>query len=96
MGKKDFKIPFTHFGGQGDILHFAHANAYPPNCYQQLLQPFQAHFKVISIHQRPLWKDSKPSTIKNWMQFADDLILFFEQQKIEFYYKSFHIHMNIY
>lgn len=83
MQKNDFTIPYTHFGGVGNILHFAHANAYPPDCYLQLLKPLQAHFQVVGMHQRPLWEGSNPKKLKNWSQLADDLILFFEQQGIQ-------------
>ena len=60
MQQANFMIPFQNFGGQGEVLHFAHANAYPPGCYQQLLKPFQKHFQVIAMHQRPLWPESEP------------------------------------
>ncbi len=76
-------IPFYNFGGTGPIIHFAHANAYPPGCYQQLFKPFLKHYKVIGMEQRPLWKNSHPKKFKSWHQLADDLILFFEQQQFK-------------
>lgn len=76
-------IPFHNFGGKGPIIHFAHANAYPPGCYRQLFQPFLKEYQVIGMHQRPLWKGSRPSKLKSWNQLADDLILFFEQQQFK-------------
>lgn len=76
-------IPFHDFGGAGSIIHFAHANAYPPGCYQQLFQPFLDNYKVIGMYQRPLWENSKPAQFKSWYQLADDLIFFFEQQQLK-------------
>ena len=76
-------IPFHNFGGTGSIIHFAHANAYPPGCYKQLFQPFTPTYKVIGMHQRPLWENSNPKNFKSWHQLADDLILFFEQQQLK-------------
>jgi len=76
-------IPFHDFGGTGPIIHFAHANAYPPACYKQLFQPFLQDYKVIGMHQRPLWENSNPKKLKSWYQLADDLILFFEQQQLK-------------
>jgi len=35
------------------------------------------------MHQRPLWENSNPSSLKSWYQLADDLILFFEQQQFK-------------
>ena len=74
-------IPFYNFGGKGPIIHFAHANAYPPGCYQQLFQPFLNDYSVVGMYQRPLWENSHPAKFKSWHQLADDLILFFEQQQ---------------
>lgn len=76
-------IPFHNFGGTGPIIHFAHANAYPPGCYKELFQPFTHNYKVIGMHQRPLWANSNPRNFKSWNQLADDLILFFEQQQLK-------------
>ena len=78
-----FKIPFHNFGGEGSVIHFAHANGFPPGCYQQFLTPFKDHYKVIGMQQRPLWKNSQPQELKNWDQLAEDLILFFEQNKLK-------------
>lgn len=75
-------IPFHDFGGTGPTIHFAHANAYPPSCYKQLFQPFTPNYKVIGMHQRPLWEKSNPRNFKSWNELADDLILFFEQQQL--------------
>lgn len=83
MGKNINKIPFYDFGGVGKTIHFAHANAYPPGCYQQLFNPFLQDYKVIGMHQRPLWEKSDPKKFKSWYQLADDLILFFEQQQLK-------------
>ena len=80
MSKKSIQIPFYNFGGKGNVIHFAHANAYPPGSYEQMMQPLLANYKVIGLEQRPLWKDSQASLLKNWNLLADDLITFFDQQ----------------
>ena len=76
-------IPFYNFGGTGSLIHFAHANAYPPGCYQQLFKPFLKDYQVVGMEQRPLWPNSNPAKLKSWHQLADDLILFFEQQQFK-------------
>jgi len=83
MSQNNFQIPFLNFGGTGKHIHFAHANAYPPGCYQQLITPLLAEHSVVGMHQRPLWPNSNPTTFRHWHQLADDLILFLEQQNIK-------------
>jgi len=74
-------IPFHDFGGDGPLLHFAHANAYPPACYRQFIDPFLTHYRVQSICHRPLWPTSDPADLQgDWQIIADDLIDFLEQQ----------------
>ncbi len=74
--------PYFDFGGAGETLHFAHANAYPPGSYQQLIKPLTKKYRVIGIEQRPLWPKANPQYLTSWEQLADDLILFFDQQKL--------------
>jgi pimeloyl-ACP methyl ester carboxylesterase len=75
-----FSIPFVDFGGDGPLLHFAHANAYPPTCYQQFIEPFLANYHVLAMQQRPLWPGSHPEELTSWQDFTDDLIQFFDQE----------------
>ncbi|MFT5167072.1 MAG: pimeloyl-ACP methyl ester carboxylesterase [Saprospiraceae bacterium] len=81
----DFKhpIPFHHFGGNGSIIHFAHANGYPPQAYQQFIQPFLKTHKVIASKFRPLWGDQQPESLKSWDELADDLIRFLDEQGLK-------------
>lgn len=76
-------IPFIDFGGEGPILHFAHANAYPPGCYRQFIEALLPHFRVLAIKQRPLHPHSHPQELKSWDLLANDLLRFFEQKGLE-------------
>ena len=78
-----FQIPFLDFGGAGQVLHFAHANAYPPGCYRQFIAGLTDHYRVLAIEQRPLWPHSRPEALTSWELLADDLIRFFEQEGLE-------------
>ena len=78
----DFEIPFTDFGGQGPLLHFAHANAYPPGAYRQLLAGLAEAYHVLAMEQRPLWPQQHPEKMDTWHLFADDLIHFCRQQDL--------------
>lgn len=75
-------IPFSHFGSQGETIHFAHANAYPPECYDAFLKEISDNHLIKAIHHRPLWPESNPLLLRSWHQFSDDLITFFDQQNI--------------
>lgn len=74
------RIPFDDYGGHGQALHFAHANAYPPGCYRQLLETLAVKYRVTAIHHRPLWPGSRPEEISSWQVIAEDLIRFFDQE----------------
>ena len=72
-------IPFYDFGGAGPLLHFAHANAYPPGSYRQFAAPFLGQYRVLGIEHRPMWPNAQPNEVKTWDQIADDLIAFLEE-----------------
>jgi len=77
-----FSIPFIDFGGSGTSIHFAHANGYPPACYQPLISLLSKNYHVISMLQRPLWQNSNPDEIKDWHPLTADLIDFLDQQHL--------------
>jgi len=71
-------IPSYDFGGEGETIHFAHANGYPPEAYKQLLTPMTKEYKVIGMLQRPLWNEADYEVVSDWHILADDLITFFD------------------
>jgi len=74
-------IPFLDIGGAGPLLHFSHANAYPPESYRQLFAWLTPHYKLVAGKHRPLWPGSDPSDMDDgWHLFATDLIDLFDQQ----------------
>jgi pimeloyl-ACP methyl ester carboxylesterase len=75
-------IPFDDFGGEGTVLHFAHANGYPPACYRRLIAPLTDYHHVLAVHHRPLWPGTEPEGISSWHQIGDDIILFLDEQNI--------------
>ncbi len=76
-------INHVKFGGTGELIHFAHANGYPPACYRAFLEPLTTHYRVVGMEQRPLRPDSNPADMTDWRVAADDLIAFLEQQNME-------------
>ena len=67
-------IPHTEFGGSGPLLHFTHANGYPPACYQPLIEHLKYKFTVFGMHLRPLWPNANPADLRDWLPFSDDLL----------------------
>jgi pimeloyl-ACP methyl ester carboxylesterase len=77
------KIPFCDFGGDGPVLHFAHANGYPPGVYRRFIEPFLSEFRVLAAKHRPLWTEMPPpGEVKSWHVIAEDLIHFLDQQDV--------------
>lgn len=76
-------IPFEDFGGQGETIHLAHANGFPPSTYQQLINKLTPHYHVIGMKARPLWPNSKIGEFKSWREGADDLIQFLDEQNLK-------------
>ncbi|MCX6036143.1 MAG: alpha/beta hydrolase [Chloroflexi bacterium] len=72
-------IPYFTLGESGLPLHFLHANGYPPECYRPLLTRLSAHYHVFSMHQRPLWPDSRPEEIADWTPLTDDFLRFLDE-----------------
>ncbi len=75
------KILALNFGGSGPIVHFAHANGYPPECYRPLLEQLASHYHVLAMYQRSLWPGSKPDEIEDWLPFSRDLMQFLDEQR---------------
>jgi pimeloyl-ACP methyl ester carboxylesterase len=73
-------IPFYDFGGEGPLIHFAHANGYPPACYKRLIAPLLDDYHVTALSHRPLWPGSHPEELTTWHTIADDMIRFFDQE----------------
>ncbi|MBL4578162.1 MAG: alpha/beta hydrolase [Flavobacteriales bacterium] len=84
-------IPFTDFGGEGSIIHFSHANGFPPASYTQLIELLRPNHQIIASHHRPLWKPTPQLTeVANWQVFADDLISFLDANASEPVYGAGH------
>ena len=61
-------------GGQGDPLHFAAANGYPPGAYRAFLEPFAENHEVVASLHRPLW-ETPPAleSFRSWDVFGEDI-----------------------
>lgn len=62
------------FGGQGTLLHLAHANGFPPGTYRPLIDHLREHHQVVALMTRPLWPGSRPERAPSWHLLAGDLV----------------------
>ncbi|MGC8857265.1 MAG: alpha/beta fold hydrolase [Anaerolineae bacterium] len=74
-------ISAFEFGGEGLPLHFLHANGYPPACYQPLLERLASQYHVFGMLLRPLWENSNPDGIRDWLPFTTDLLRFLSDRQ---------------
>jgi len=61
------------WGWTGPVLHFAHANGFPPGTYRKLVDELRDSHRVFSMAARPLWPDSIPQALRDWSPLAEDL-----------------------
>jgi pimeloyl-ACP methyl ester carboxylesterase len=74
-------IPVLSFEGQGPLVHFLHANGYPPQTYHAFLSLFSPDYRVIAAGLRPLWSGTNPQEVQNWHTFRDDLIHLLDRKR---------------
>jgi len=67
-------------GGSGPLLHFLHANGYPPDCYSPLFELLKTEYRIFGMTLRPLWDGAKPDEIQSWHPFSDDLLRFLAER----------------
>lgn len=74
-------IPCDDFGGAGPLLHFAHANGFPPRAYLPLLEILTPHYHVLAMQARPLWTREPVDGWKSWDPLVDDLQQFLHERR---------------
>ena len=60
-------------GGQGPVLHLAHANGFPPGTYRLFARALAGRYHVVALPARPLWPGSTPGEAPTWRAMAGDL-----------------------
>lgn len=69
-------FPQFDIGGNGTPLHFLHANGYPPECYEPLLELLKNQHLVFGMKLRPLWDGTKPEDLDDWHPLSDEMLRF--------------------
>jgi pimeloyl-ACP methyl ester carboxylesterase len=80
MENISFTIPSRDYGGEGESLHFLHANGYPPACYLPFLNHLKTRYQVFGMYLRPLWEGYHPEDLVDWQPLTDDLIHYLNKQ----------------
>lgn len=70
------QIPHFDLGGNGEPLHFLHANGYPPECYTPLLEHLKPTYRLFGMKLRPLWDGANKDDLPDWYPYSDDLLRF--------------------
>lgn len=68
---KDLSI---NWGGNGPVIHLAHANSYHPAIYEHLISQLKVNYEVHSILTRPFDPEQKVEYFTSWDQFRDDFL----------------------
>ena len=61
-------------GGDGPVIHLAHANGFPPGTYEPLAAALRTDYHLLGLPARPLWPGSRPESAPTWQPMAGDLI----------------------
>ena len=76
------QIPHFDFGGNGEPLHFLHANGYPPECYSGLLEHLKDNYHLFGMKLRPLWDGAKKDDLRDWHPYSEDLLRLLSDREI--------------
>jgi pimeloyl-ACP methyl ester carboxylesterase len=66
--------PLDDWGGNGPVLHLAHANGFPPATYRRLIEVLKSRYRVVSLRTRCLVPGSEPGQLRDWEELADELV----------------------
>ena len=69
-------IPYFDFVGNGQPLHFLHANGFPPDCYTPLFELLKTEHHVFGMLLRALWGNARMEDVRDWGPFSSDLLQF--------------------
>ena len=74
-------IPYFDLGGDGEPLHFLHANGYPPECYASFLEHLKHTYRLFGMKLRPLWDGATKDDLQDWHPYSDDLLRFLSDRE---------------
>ena len=72
-------VPYLDWGGQGPLLHFAHANGFPPGTYTSFVAGLTDQFHVVGYECRALRGTQDAAEFRHWREIAGDLAQFLRE-----------------
>lgn len=72
MSESPGGLPFHDFGGEGPLVHLAHANGYPPAAYQRMVAPLLARHRVIGLTTPMLRDGTDHRNLADWRALAEE------------------------
>ncbi|WP_225409460.1 alpha/beta fold hydrolase [Stigmatella hybrida] len=73
-GSRAFPLELEDWGGNGPVLHLAHANGFPPGTYRKLIGFLKPRYHVFTLRNRWLVPGTDPREIHAWDEVAGDLV----------------------
>jgi pimeloyl-ACP methyl ester carboxylesterase len=61
------------------VLHFAHANGFPPGTYSAFAQLLTPHLHLLGMECRALWGTEEPAQFRHWREMGEDLARFLQE-----------------
>jgi len=80
-GRNNDQFRYIDWGGEGPLLHIAHATGLGAGVYSNLAEQLTAHSRVIGLDLRGHGRSqavAEPAKLQRWNVFYDDLELFLE------------------
>ncbi|MBC7260985.1 MAG: alpha/beta hydrolase [Chloroflexi bacterium] len=68
--------------GDGPLVHFAHANGFPPGTYNAFITFLTPYFRVLGMECRALWGDHDPARFRHWRELGEDLARFLKEMDL--------------
>ncbi len=75
-------IPYIDWGGDGPLVHFAHANGFPPGTYNAFIALLTPHCHVLGMECRALWGNEDPARFRHWRELGEDLAHFLKEMDL--------------
>lgn len=73
------ELPFHDFGGDGPLVHLAHANGYPPAAYRRMVEPLLARHRVIGLTTPMLRDGTSHHNLADWRALAEEQLRLLEE-----------------
>lgn len=72
MSESPGGLPYHDFGGEGPLVHLAHANGYPPAAYKRLVAPLLERHRVIGLTTPMLRDGTDHRNLADWRALAEE------------------------